>query len=150
MAVKPDKKGNVKGTNNNDTITWISSKDWQRALTVNAGKGNDIINFKKSKYKNTLNGQDGNDVIYGYDGNDSLYGGYGNDVLYGNNNDDSLSDSGRHQMIVIEHVIGILGMSPDLLKFFVIKSSLFVYYLSIYLWMNIRCLMTCNQDWKKT
>jgi hypothetical protein len=37
---------------------------------------------------NTINGTDGNDVIYGTDGNDKIAGGEGNDVLYGNGGDD--------------------------------------------------------------
>ena len=65
MAIKPNKKGVVTGTKKKDKITWLSSKDWKRVLTVNAGAGNDVINFKKSKYKNKLNGDAGDDTIYG-------------------------------------------------------------------------------------
>ncbi len=99
MAKISPKGKKVTGTKKKDKITWVSSKAWKKALTVNAGKGNDIINFKKSKYKNTLNGQDGNDVIYGGtkadkinggNGNDKLYGYGGNDKIYGGNGEDKI------------------------------------------------------------
>lgn len=83
MAKIAPKGKKVTGTKKKDKITWTSSKPWNRALTVNAGKGNDIINFKKSKFKNTLNGQDGNDKIYGGKKDDKINGGNGNDKLYG-------------------------------------------------------------------
>ncbi len=88
-AIKP-KKGKVTGTKKNDKITWVSSKDWKKALTVNAGAGNDVINFKKSKYKNKLNGQAGNDTIYGGTKNDLIDGGAGKDKLYGYNGNDTI------------------------------------------------------------
>lgn len=110
MAVKPNKKGVVTGTKNNDKITWTNSSLWKKALTVNAGDGNDTLNFKKSSYKNNkLNGGNGNDVVYGgtnidvihgnagddklygYNGNDKIYGDAGNDKLYGGNGDDLLN-----------------------------------------------------------
>lgn len=84
MAVKfTPKKKKITGTKSKDKITWVKQKGWTNALTVNAGKGNDIINFKKSKYKNKLNGQDGHDKIYGGKNADTIYGGKGNDKLYG-------------------------------------------------------------------
>ncbi len=89
MAIKP-KNGKVTGTSKKDKITWISSKDWKKALTVNAGGGNDVINFKKSKYKNKLNGQAGNDTIYGGTSYDTIHGNAGNDVIYGYNGTDHL------------------------------------------------------------
>ncbi len=82
MAIKP-KKNKVTGTKKADKITWLSTKDWKKALTVNAGKGNDVIDFRKSKYKNVLNGQRGKDTIYGGSNADTIYGGSGNDKLYG-------------------------------------------------------------------
>ena len=107
-SFKPDKNGVVTGTNENDTIDWQNSKEWEKALTVNALAGDDIINFKKSKYKNKLNGQNGNDTIYGgsnadtinggngddklygYAGNDVIYGGKGNDCIYGGDGNDKI------------------------------------------------------------
>ncbi len=95
--VKIAPKGNkVTGTKKKDKITWVSSKAWKKALTVNAGSGNDIINFKKSKYKNKLNGQNGNDTIYGGTKYDTIHGNAGNDKLYGyNGNDKIYGDSGK-------------------------------------------------------
>ena len=109
MALKPNKKGVLNGTKKNDKITWANSKDWKKAITVNAGNGNDVINFKKSKYKNNkLNGGNGNDIIYGgtnidiihgnnnndklygYNGADKLYGDAGNDSIWGGNHNDSI------------------------------------------------------------
>lgn len=81
MALKPNSKGVITGTDGNDSITWESSSAWKKALTVNAGAGNDVINFKKSKYNNTIKGNDGKDKIYGGSGNDTIYGGAGNDTL---------------------------------------------------------------------
>ena len=82
MAKYKIKGKKVTGTNKKDKITWVNSKAWKKALTVNAGKGDDIINFKKSKYKNTLNGQDGKDIIYGGKNNDTITGGKGSDTIY--------------------------------------------------------------------
>ena len=61
MAKIAPKGKKVTGTNKKDKITWTSSKLWKKNLTVKAGGGNDIINFKKSKYKNTIYGDAGND-----------------------------------------------------------------------------------------
>ena len=116
-TIKPNKKGVVTGTKKADKITWISSKDWKKALTINAGAGNDKIDFKKSKYKNKLNGQVGNDTIwggttvdiinggagndkiYGYNGNDSLFAGTGIDIVYGGNgNDKIMGQSGTNTL----------------------------------------------------
>ena len=88
MAKIAPKGKKVTGTKKKDKITWTSSKPWKKNLTVKAGKGNDVINFKKSKYKNTLYGDAGNDKIYGGKKNDKIYGGTGNDKLYGYNGND--------------------------------------------------------------
>ena len=91
MAVKPNSKGVVTGTKKKDTITWQDSSIWRKALTVNAGDGDDIINFKKSKYKNNkLNGGNGNDTIYGGSNIDIIHGNNDNDTLYGYNGDDKI------------------------------------------------------------
>ena len=71
----------VTGSSKKDKITWVSKKAWKKNLTVKAGGGNDIINFKKSKYKNTIYGEAGNDKIYGGTGNDKIYGGKGKDTI---------------------------------------------------------------------
>ena len=117
MAVKPDKKGKVTGTKNADKITWVSSADWKKALTVNAGAGNDTVDFKKSTYSNTINGEAGNDTIYGgtvgdmirggagadklygYNGKDSIYGDAGKDTIYGGNGDDYLNGGNDNDVL---------------------------------------------------
>ena len=81
MAKIAPKGKKVTGTSKKDKITWTSSKLWKKNLTVKAGGGNDIINFKKSKYKNTIYGEAGNDKIYGGTGNDKIYGGKGKDTI---------------------------------------------------------------------
>ena len=88
MPFKPNKKGVITGTKKKDKITWTSS--WERALTVKTGRGNDTINFKKSKYKNKLFGGSGNDKIYGGKKTDTIHGNAGADLLYGRNGNDTL------------------------------------------------------------
>lgn len=118
---KPNKKGVVTGTARADKITWMTSKDWAKAITVNAGNGNDVINFRKSKYKNRLNGQNGNDTIYGgtnadtinggngndklygYNGNDVIYGGAGNDQIWGGNGNDRLNANSGNNFLFGEN-----------------------------------------------
>ena len=56
-------------------------KAWQKALTVNAGAGNDVINFAKSNYNNIFYGEAGNDKITGGAGNNKIYGGKGKDTI---------------------------------------------------------------------
>ncbi len=89
MTIKPN-GSKVTGTKKKDKITWISSSAWKKALTVNAGNGNDVINFKKSKYKNKLNGQNGNDTVYGGTKNDTIHGNAGKDKLYGYSGNDKI------------------------------------------------------------
>ena len=117
MAIKPKGK-KVTGTKKKDKITWANTKPWKQALTVKAGAGNDVINFKKSNYKNTLYGDAGNDKIlggkkvdkifggkgndklYGYNGNDVIKGGAGNDYIDGGNGNDKIyGDSGSNTLI---------------------------------------------------
>ena len=96
MAIKPKGK-KVTGTAKADKITWLNSKLWQKSLTVNGLGGNDVINFKKSKYKNKLNGGAGNDKIYGGKKNDTIHGNAGNDLLVsGAGNDKLYGDSGKN------------------------------------------------------
>ena len=81
MAKIAPKGKKVTGTKKKDKITWVSSKLWKENLTVKAGEGNDVINFKKSKYKNKLYGEAGNDKIYGGKGADKIWGGKGKDII---------------------------------------------------------------------
>ena len=79
MAKVTIKGKKVTGTKKKDKITWVKKSAWKKALTVNAGAGNDTINFSKSTYKNTLNGQGGNDLIKGGKKADKINGGTGKD-----------------------------------------------------------------------
>ena len=81
MASVKIKGKRVIGTKKKDEITWLNKSAWNKALTVKAGAGNDVINFKKSKYNNTIYGEAGNDKIYGGNGNDKIYGGKNNDTI---------------------------------------------------------------------
>jgi hypothetical protein len=81
MAKFTIKGKKVKGTNGKDKITWQNKKAWQKALTVNAAAGNDVINFAKSKYNNIFYGDAGNDTITAGIGNDKIYGGKGKDTI---------------------------------------------------------------------
>jgi Ca2+-binding RTX toxin-like protein len=93
------KKKKIKGTNSKDKITWVSKRGWKSTLTVNAGGGSDIINFKKSKYKNKLYGQNGNDKIYAGTNDDTIHGNSGNDLIYGYNGNDKLyGDAGKDKL----------------------------------------------------
>lgn len=53
---------------------------------IKAGAGNDIVDLTSDRYDYgdiTIDGEDGNDVIWASAGNDTLYGGIGNDEIYG-------------------------------------------------------------------
>ena len=91
MATYTVKKGKITGTSKKDKIAWKGQRDWQRALTVKAGKNNDVINFAASFYnKNKLYGNTGNDKILGGSKIDFIYGGSGNDTLLGNAGNDRI------------------------------------------------------------
>ena len=85
------KNGKIKGTSKKDKINWLGQRDWQRPLTVKAGKGNDLINFAASYFnKNKLYGEAGKDKILGGSKTDYIYGGAGNDTLLGNSGNDQI------------------------------------------------------------
>ena len=85
MAKITPKGEKVTGTKKKDIIISTGKGVWKKALAVNAGKGNDLIDFRKSKAKNILNGEAGNDTIYGGKKNDKITGGKGNDIIYSGN-----------------------------------------------------------------
>ena len=85
MAKITPKGKTVTGTKKKDKIVHTGKGAWKTTLTVNAGAGNDLINFKKSKYKNKIYGEAGKDTIYGGKKNDKIYGGKGNDTITGGN-----------------------------------------------------------------
>ena len=63
---------------------------------INAGSGDDILDMTSESYSlsslgMTLNGDDGDDVIWAADGDDILSGGAGDDVLNGSAGDDVLT-----------------------------------------------------------
>ena len=82
MAKIAPKGKKVTGTRKKDKIVSTGKGVWKKALTVKAGAGNDLIDFRKSKYKNTIYGDAGNDIIYGGTKNDKITGGKNNDVIY--------------------------------------------------------------------
>ncbi len=84
----PDAAGVITATEEDDVITW--SDTWLKDITVYAGLGNDIIDFQLSEYKNSLNGEDGDDTIYGGNNNDTISGGNGFDIIYGFGGNDRL------------------------------------------------------------
>ncbi|MDB9861840.1 cadherin domain-containing protein [Litorivicinus sp.] len=64
--------------------------------TINAGAGNDVIDLTSSDFllanlDMTLNGEDGNDVLWAAQGDDTLNGGAGNDRLNGSSGNDTLT-----------------------------------------------------------
>ena len=87
------------GTKKKDKIKWASYPILKRNLTVKAGKGNDVIDFRKSKYKNKLYGEAGKDNIKGGKKNDKIYGGSGNDKLYGYAGNDIIKGSTGNDLI---------------------------------------------------
>ncbi len=100
MATYTVKKGKITGTSKKDKIGWKGQRDWQRALTVKAGKDNDVINFAASFYnKNKLYGDDGRDKIIGGSKIDYIYGGSGNDTLLGNSGNDRIYAGAGNDLI---------------------------------------------------
>src|SRR3989338_5118376 len=77
-----------------DSLSLNSGKDGQRIAnieTINAGDGDDVIDLSSNKYTYgnvTLNGGNGNDVLWSNDGNDILNGDAGNDTIKGYDGDD--------------------------------------------------------------
>ena len=64
--------------------------------TINAGAGNDVIDLTSSDFllanlDMTLNGEDGNDILWAAQGDDTLNGGAGNDRLNGSSGNDTLT-----------------------------------------------------------
>lgn len=62
--------------------------------TINAKGGNDIIDLSSNRFTYgdvTINGSDGNDILWGNDGNDAINGDVGNDHIVGGRGDDILS-----------------------------------------------------------
>ena len=67
-----------------------------RVETINAGDGDDVIyltspTFDMADVNMTLNGEEGNDILWAAEGDDSLNGGAGDDVLFSNKGNDTLT-----------------------------------------------------------
>ena len=84
MAKFKIKGKKVTGTKKKDKIVW--QKSWKKNLTVDALKGNDTIDFTKSKKTNTFIGGKGNDIIKTGKGTSTIVinKGDGNDTIYHN------------------------------------------------------------------
>ncbi|OFW79817.1 MAG: hypothetical protein A2887_06370 [Alphaproteobacteria bacterium RIFCSPLOWO2_01_FULL_40_26] len=69
---------------------------------INGSDGDDIIDLSSRKYTYndiTLNGNDGNDVLWSNDGNDIINGGAGNDHIVGGRGDDILNGDEGNDII---------------------------------------------------
>lgn len=93
---------------------------------INGGDGNDIIDMTSVNYlvsSLTLNGENGNDILWGGTGNDHLNGGDGNDILYGGIGiDDLTGGSGSDTFQFVSNhgadKINDFNISEDKLEFF--------------------------------
>lgn len=82
------------GTNRSDRIIIISSAETTSSTgtTVNAGAGNDRVTVQSNITAIiTINGGDGNDIIFDGGGRSPLNGEAGNDIIYGNGGDDTIN-----------------------------------------------------------
>ena len=86
MAKILPKGKKVAGTKKKDKIVWQNKSAWKKNLTVNAGAGNDVIDFSKSGKNNILIGGKGNDTIKTGKGKETVVinKGDGNDTIYHN------------------------------------------------------------------
>jgi Ca2+-binding RTX toxin-like protein len=84
-----------------------TSFTWTDSVTVNGGDGNDVIWSDAGNDKlygdagnDTLKAAAGDDSLYGGSGSDRLYGGAGNDILSGGTGNDSVyGDSGSDMLL---------------------------------------------------
>jgi uncharacterized delta-60 repeat protein len=96
-------------------------------VVIDGNAGDDVIDASIASVPVTVNGGDGNDVIYGGakadalsggNGNDTIFGGGGSDTLHGNNGNDYLSggagadnlygDAGNDQLLALDGAIDTL------------------------------------------
>ncbi len=91
----------------NDTITDLSG----RGHTLNGNQGDDVIWAKSGN--NRLNGGHGNDQLFSGDGDDRLYGGLGNDTLCSGNGIDYMSGGEDNDIYIIEKGQGKTTINDD-------------------------------------
>ncbi|AJJ62295.1 hypothetical protein [Yersinia aldovae] len=91
----------------NDTITDLSG----RGHTLNGNQGDDVIWAKSGN--NCLNGGHGNDQLFSGGGDDLLYGGLGNDTLCSGNGIDYMSGGEDNDIYIIEKGQGETTINDD-------------------------------------
>jgi Ca2+-binding RTX toxin-like protein len=90
----------LNGGNDEDTVTYANATIGVTLSLVSGGSIGDatgdtylsIENVIGSNYKDTIEGDSGNNIIRALDGDDDIKGGGGSDVLYGGSGDDSFSN----------------------------------------------------------
>ncbi|QIG91431.1 calcium-binding protein [Bradyrhizobium sp. 6(2017)] len=88
----------IYGAGGNDVLTALSMPITVNGQVLDFGSsldgndGNDVL--YGGNRNDTLSGEAGSDTLYGGDGNDQLAGGGGNDAFYGGNGDDNMSFDG--------------------------------------------------------
>jgi hypothetical protein len=85
----------VNAGDGNDRVTVASTITTN--ITINGGNGNDII-FDAGGLS-ILQGEAGNDIIYGNGGNDTINGGEGNDRIFGGAGDDVINGGPGNDII---------------------------------------------------
>ena len=86
-------KDKVTGSNFNDVIVFNNEYEGTKGLTINGGKGDDVLTG--TQFDDTINGNDGADTITGGFGNDKLSGGKDGDTFVFNAGDgvDTITDA---------------------------------------------------------
>ncbi|GAA0655121.1 VCBS domain-containing protein [Brevundimonas lenta] len=84
------------------------------AVTLNGGDGNDVIYAHNTgTFADTLNGGDGIDSLFGYNGDDTLNGGAGQDALYGGRGNDAFDGGAGYDSVSYDGE-GTQGLNVDL------------------------------------
>ncbi|MBU2866288.1 Hint domain-containing protein [Pacificibacter marinus] len=82
---------------NQTSITFtLTTRTTQSGFSMNGDLIDDVVVTPLIPGNDTIDGGDGNDVIYGEDGNDTLTAGDGFDKLYGGEGDDTLYGGGEN------------------------------------------------------
>jgi len=94
---------------------------------INAGKGDDIIDFTSDQWESTgitINGEAGNDTLWGFNGNDTINGGDGDDTIFGGNGDDTLSGGSGSNIFQFTATSG----SDVIIDFDIVNDSIQLFY----------------------